>query len=134
MGYTTYDFYKNTYYGDSLTESSFPMWNEKASDKLKWFCNGDINADELSSHSIEIQKATCVLADILFQIDFKKKNTHDSVNGNIKSMSSGGQSISFGSNETAIDVALADNKALNRIMFDSISEYLDNTNLLYKGV
>lgn len=134
MGYTTYTFYKENYYGDSIAESSFPMWNEKASDKLNWLCNGGITESELSSHGTEIQKATCAIADLLYQIDFKKKNSHDSTNGNVKSMSSGGQSITFGANETALDVALSDDKALTRMLYDVASEYLYTTDLLYMGV
>ena len=34
MGYTSYDFYRQKYFGESVSETEFPKWNEKASDKL----------------------------------------------------------------------------------------------------
>ena len=49
-------------------------------------------------------------------------------------MSSGGQSISFGSNETAVDKALGDKAAQNRLCYDAVCEYLSGTGLLYAGV
>lgn len=33
MGYTSYDFYRQKYFGESVSETEFPKWNEKASDK-----------------------------------------------------------------------------------------------------
>lgn len=60
-----------------------------------------------------------------------KKN--DSV-ANIKSMSSGGRSVSFGSNETLIDKVLGDKTAQNHLFYDTVCEYLAGTGLLYAGV
>ena len=54
--------------------------------------------------------------------------------GNVKSMSSGGQSISFGSNETLVDKVLNDKTAQNRLCYDTVCEYLSGTGLLYAGV
>ena len=50
MGYTTYDFYKEKYYGDSIEESLFPKWEDRASDKLNQLTYGHIDdaAKELS--------------------------------------------------------------------------------------
>ena len=118
MKYTTYDFYKEKYYGDSIEESLFPKWEDRAADKL----------DQ------RIQKATCALADLLYQIDYKTAHANDPKNGNVKSMSSGGQSISFGSNETAVDKALGDKAAQNRLCYDAVCEHLSGTGLLYAGV
>ena len=81
-----------------------------------------------------IQKATCVLADLLYQIDFKTSHASDEKGGNVKSMSSGGRSISFGTNETLIDKVLNDKAAQNRLCYDTVCEYLAGTGLLYAGV
>ena len=134
MGYTTYEFYRNKYYGDSIEESLFPKWEDRAEDKLNLLTNGNITGEALEEHADRIQKATCALADLLYQIDYKTEHANDAKAGNVKSMSSGGQSVSFGSNETLVDKVLNDKTAQNRLCYDTISEYLSGTGLLYAGV
>lgn len=134
MGYTTYDFYQNKYYGDSIEESLFPKWESRASDKLNRLTYGHINEDTLKEFDERIQKATCALADLLYQIDFKTNHASDEKGGNVKSMSSGGRSISFGTNETLVDKVLNDKGAQNRLCYDTVCEYLSGTGVLYAGV
>ena len=134
MGYTTYEFYKDEYYGDSIEESLFPKWESRATDRLDELTYGNITADALEEYSEKIQKAACALADLLYKIDFKTNHANDTNGGNVKSMSSGGQSISFGSNETLIDKVLNDKVAQNRLCYDTVCEYLSGTGLLYAGV
>lgn len=134
MGYTTFEFYKNSYYGDSVEESLFPKWEDKASMKLDLLTYGNINDDTRTKFDERIQKATCALVDLLYQIDYKTAHANDAQAGNVKSMSSGGQSISFGSNETLVDKVLSDKVAQNRLCYDTICEYLSGTGLLYAGI
>ena len=134
MKYTTYGFYKEKYYGDSIEESLFPKWEDRAADKLDQMTDGHINDATKTEFDEQIQKATCALADLLYQIDYKTAHANDPKNGNIKSMSSGGQSISFGSNETAVDKTLGDKAAQNRLCYDAVCEHLSGTGLLYAGV
>ena len=134
MGYTTFEFYKNSYYGDSVEESLFPKWEDKASMKLDLLTYGNINDDTRTKFDERIQKATCALVDLLYQIDYKTAHANDAQAGNVKSMSSGGQSISFGSNETLVDKVLGDKTAQNRLCYDAVCEYLSGTGLLYAGV
>lgn len=134
MGYTTFEFYTDSYFGDSIAESSFPKWNERASMKLDQLTYGHINDDTREEFDERIQKATCALADLLYQIDFKTVHANDAEVGNIKSMSSGGESISFGTNETLVDRVLGDATSQNRLCYDTVCEYLSGTGLLYAGV
>lgn len=134
MGYTTYDFYKKKYYGDSIEGSLFPRWEDRASVKLNQLTYGNIDENAKAVYDEEIQKATCALADLLYQIDFKTAHANDTQVGNIKSMSSGGRSISFGTNETLIDKVLGDKAAQTRLCLDVVSEYLSGTGLMYAGV
>lgn len=134
MGYTTFEFYESKYYGDSIEESLFPKWNDRASEKLDQLTYGHINEDTLKEFDERIQKATCALADLLYQIDFKTSHASDEKGGNVKSMSSGGRSIGFGTNETLIDKVLNDKAAQNRLCYDTVCEYLSGTGLLYAGV
>lgn len=134
MGYTTYDFYQNKYYGDSIEESLFPKWEDRAADKLDQLTYGNITEDAKEEYGERIQKATCALADLLYQIDYKTIHANDAKTGNIKSMSSGGRSVSFGANETLIDKVLGDKVAQTRLCLDVVSEYLSGTGLMYAGV
>ena len=133
MGYTTYEFYKDKYYGDSIEESLFPKWESRASDKLNELTYGNIDDSALEEHGEKIQKATCAIADLLYQIDYKTAHANDAHAGNVKSMSSGGESISFGSNETLVDKVLNDKAAQKRLCYDTVCEYLSGTGLLYAG-
>lgn len=134
MGYTTFEFYEKSYYGDSIEESLFPKWNDRASEKLDALTYGNITEGALKEFDKKIQKATCALADLLYQIDYKSRHSCDEKGGNIKSMSSGGRSISFGTNETLVDKVLGDKAAQNRLCYDTVCEYLSGTGLLYAGV
>lgn len=134
MGYTTYEFYLNEYYGNSIEESSFNRANAKASDKLNYLCGGRIDDISIETYSEQIQKATCALMDAMKSIDDAVSNANDPKLGNVKSMSSGGQSISFGNNETVYTNAMGDAKAQTILLMDVIREYLYDTGLLYEGV
>lgn len=134
MGYTSYKFYTEEYYGDSIEESLFPKWNDRASEKLDVLTCGNITEGVLKEFDKKIQKATCALADLLYQIDFKTSHASDEKGGNVKSMSSGGRSISFGTNETLIDKVLNDKGAQSWLCYDTVCEYLSGTGLLYAGV
>ena len=70
----------------------------------------------------------------IYQIDYKTNHANDAKAGNVKSMSSGSESISFGSNETLVDKVLNDKLAQNRLCYDTVCEYLSGTGLLYAGV
>ena len=134
MGYTAFEFYRDSYYGDSIEESLFPKWEDRASMKLDQLTYGNINDETQAEFDEKIQKATCALADLLYQIDYKTVHANDPKNGNVKSMSSGGQSISFWTNETLVDKVLNDKVAQNRLCYDTVCEYLSGTGLLYAGV
>jgi len=134
MKFATYEFYKNTYYGDFVDESSFDKWESRAEDKLRYICGSNLTEETETVYATEIAKATCSLIDILYQIDYATRNASDSTKGNVKSMSSGGQSVTFSSSETLITVVLSDKKAQDKLIYDIVSEKLDGTGLLYMGV
>lgn len=134
MAYTTYDFYENEYYGDVIPDTAFPKWNDRASIKLDQLTFGKIDVDAIAEYGEKIQKATCALADLMYQIDYKNSHANDETVANIKSMSSGGRSVSFGSNETLIDKVLGDKTAQIHLFYDTVCEYLAGTGLLYAGV
>lgn len=131
---TTYEFYKNTYYGDAIEEPAFPKWLSKATDKLMYLTYGNITEESRSEYDTQIQKATCALIDLMYQIDSATKTATAKDDTNVKSKSSGGESITFGDNDTLVTKVLSDKAAQNRLMHDTILEYLSGTGLLYAGV
>lgn len=131
---TTYEFYSETYYGDTIDESAFPKWLSKATDKLMYLTYGNITDESLKVFDEKIQKATCALMDLMYQIDAATKTATAKDDTNVKSKSSGGESITFGDSDTLVTKVLSDKTAQNRLMYDTISEYLAGTGLLYAGV
>ena len=71
--------------------------------------------------------------DVLFQIDEAIKNVNDPKVGNVKSMSSGSESISFGNNETIYMKVMSDMVAQRKLLRDTACEYLADTGLMYAG-
>ena len=132
---TTYQFYTGTYYGDSVSEADFPKWLSRATDELNFLTNGNITEDALTEFNTEVQKAVCALMDVLFKVD-KLSNASDAGTdeANIKSKSSGSESISYGSVDSAYRLAVGDVKAKRSLEFEAIRPYLTNTGLLYWGI
>lgn len=134
MELTTYEFYKNTYYGETIEESAFQKWLSRATDKLHYLTYGNITEEAYAEYDTQIQKATCALMDVMFQIDVATKTATAKDQSNAKSVSSGSESITFGDKDTAVTKVLADKSAQNRLMQDTIAEYLADTGLMYAGV
>lgn len=131
---TTYEFYTNTYFGDAIGESAFPKWLSRATDKIMHLTYGNITEESRIEYDTQIQKATCALMDLMCQIDTATKTATAKDETNIKSRSSGGESITFGDKDTLVTKVLSDKAAQNRLMYDTIAEYLSGTGLLYAGV
>ena len=131
---TTYEFYKETYYGDAIEESAFPKWLSRATDKLHYLTYGNITEEAYAEYDKQIQKAVCALMDLMFQIDAATKTATAKDETNAKSKSSGSESITFGDTDTLVTKVLADKVAQDRLMQDTIAEYLADTGLMYAGV
>ena len=131
---TTYEFYTDTYYGDTIEESAFLKWLSRATDKLMYLTHENITEEIKASYDEKIQKATCALMDLLFEIDKATKTATAKDDSNVKSKSSGGESITFGDNQTLVTKVLSDKTAQDRLMYDTVKEYLSGTGLLYAGV
>lgn len=131
---TTYEFYTNAYYGDAIEESAFPKWLSRATDKLMHLTYGNITEESRVENDTQIQKAVCALMDLMYQIDLATKTATAKDETNVKSKSSGGESITFGDADTLVTKVLSDKVAQNKLMYDTIAEYLTGTGLLYAGV
>lgn len=132
---TTYQFYTGTYYGDSVSETDFPKWLSRATDELNFLTNGNITEDAQTEFSTEIQKAVCVLVDVLYKVDTLGKAADSGTDeSNIKSKTSGSESVTYGAIDSAYKKAVSDVKAKRSLEWDAILPYLSNTGLLYWGI
>lgn len=133
--FTTYADYTTKYFGDDVPESSFDKWLSRATDMMNLITFGNISSDDvLAEYSEQISKATCALIDVLYQLDTATKNANSSADGNVKSMSSGGESISFENNKTAVINAMSDKKSQMSLIRDTAYPYLSGTYLMYAGM
>lgn len=157
MAYTDYEFYKSKFYGDTVPESDFLKYAERASDRIDQY-TFDRLVDGLPDDErvkTKVQKAVCAVADTMYQIDQIKKASMDTVgtiqkedgtvvNKAVSSVSSGNESISYvtGSNISGNVYAQAsmDKKVENALLLNVATEYLAGaTNdkgicLLYAGL
>lgn len=157
MAYTDYEFYRNKFYGDTVPESDFLKYAERASDRIDQY-TFDRLVDGLPDDErvkTKVQKAVCAVADTMYQIDQIKKASMDTVgtiqkedgtvvNKAVSSVSSGNESISYatGSNISGNVYAQAsmDKKVENALLLNVATEYLAGaTNdkgicLLYAGL
>jgi len=159
MAHAEVDFYHNKYFGDILTDETFPKWVEEASDWLdtitfkrlvKGFPSNEWDAKR-------VRKCVCKLADILYLLDEAQKSTNVSgstdENGEnekkIKSVSSGSESVTYitpaeqtsSAKELSAAYAVASDKAkITGLLVRTAREYLSGvsddsgTLLLYAGV
>ena len=148
--YADYNFYKNTFFGDTLTEENASKWLSLASDEIDALTFGRLGfAFPINeSHAEKARKAVCAIAESLFNIDLQRKaaaacqSSDGSYRGAIASVSSGRESISYSTNSTAASVyaaAAADAEAQFKLLSGIAVKYLANipdangVNLLYAG-
>ena len=158
MAYADYQFYTTTYYGDTVPESDFPKYAERAGDRID-----SITFDRLVNGFPEeeravtkVKKAVCAVAEALYQIDQIKKASMETVgtvtredgtvvSKAVSSISSGSESISFatgssGNTESIYGQAAVDKKVESVLLYQVATEYLSGVTdkkgicLLYAGL
>ena len=110
MAYADYQFYTEKYYGDTVPESDFPKYAERASDRIDAITfDRLVNGFPEEERAVtKVKKAVCAVAEVLYQIDQIKKSSMESVgtvtredgtvvSKAVSSISSGSESISFAS-------------------------------------
>lgn len=136
MTFTDYAFYKEEYFGDTVAEADFPKYQNMAAFKLAWLSNNAISESTLlTEFNIPVQMATCALIDVLYRIDLATNNAEGGATAsNIKSISSGGESITYGSESSSIQKAISSESLKTKLLFDTVRQYLSGTGLLYQGL
>lgn len=150
MAYADYTFYKDSYYGDMLTEDNAEKWLDMASDEIDTLTFGRLTFafPIVEAHITKVRKAVCAVAEALFQVDLQHKAAtvqqaaDGSYRGAIASVSSGRESISYSVNNAAASVyaaAAANDNERIKLISNTAVKYLANipdaegVNLLYAG-
>lgn len=121
MSYATFDFYANTFHGDSLTVDVFDKYAARASDYIDYITMG--KAAGYTDANNQLAKCCCALAEKYGAFDADVSVAADTV----ASETVGSHSISYRSS--------ADIKAgLDSALLGIAQMYLLSTGLLYRGV
>lgn len=146
MGYATFDFYKTEYVGDSIAETSFSKWIERASRLLDGITSRRLLTSypkEDSYADRQIKLCACDLAEKMLDVDTYMRMSAVSENGTskiIKSMSAGSESVTYATAESVYADLVKDKAKLNRFYYAICVDYLDGIEdsegicLLYRGL
>ena len=150
MAYADFNFYANTFYGDTLTGDNADKWLARAGDFVDaiTFRRTENAFPEDEADAIKVRKAVCAIAEAQYLIDMQAKATQANVDAQgilrtaVASISSGRESISYmqNANGSAYAKAATDQAEARRLLSDIAALYLadvpDSTgvNLLYAGV
>lgn len=146
MEYTTYEFYRDTYGGESVPEDAFGKWRRKAEIILDRYTFNRLKKnypeDEYSNEMI--QSAVCEMAENMYEADRYQRASALSNNGEstgiIKSKSAGSESITYATGESVYENAIKDPERMEKWNKSVITSYLSNitdstgTCLLYAGM
>lgn len=129
----TYQYYKESFYGDKIAESDFPKWLKRSGEKLNRLIFGKAE-QAAEAYPDKTRDALCALADCMYLVDQERSRALEpAAESNIKSMSSGGESITFDAPKSIYQTVLASTVEENRLYRGVIAEYLHGTGLLYAG-
>lgn len=157
MAYADYQFYTEKYYGDTVPESDFQKYAERASDRIDAITfDRLVNGFPEEERAVtKVKKAVCAVAEALYQIDQIKKASMESVgtvtredgtvvSKAVSSVSSGSESISYASGGSGISniysQAALDKKVESVLLYQVATEYLSGVTdkkgicLLYAGL
>lgn len=158
MTYTDYEFYTTKYYGDTVPESEFEKYADRASDRIDAITFDRLvdGLPEDKRANTKVQKAVCAVAETLYRIEQIKKASMETVGTVVRedgtvtgkavsSVSSGAESISYvtgtaGSNSNIYSQAAMDKKVENILLRQVATEYLIGVTddkgvcLLYAGI
>lgn len=134
MALTTYEYYKNEWYGVTVPEEQFNKWLSKAEDQLNDITNGNITTAAVEEYGTQIQKAVCELVDMLYLIDTARNKATGAAGGVVTARTSGDESVTYKAQENEITAALSSRTATDRLLFDVVRKHLARTGLLYQGL
>lgn len=145
MAYADYEFYKNEYYGNTIAESDFPKWADRASRQIDVFTFRRLLSayppDEYTDKQIKL--CMCDLAEKMMETDKYLKASALNEEGHasvVKSVSAGSESITYATGETVYASVIKDERSRTAFYRVTLTEYLNGLTdangicLLYAGV
>lgn len=130
MCYTTFDFYQNTYFGNSITEENFPRVSERASEYIDYLTFNRINEEILQEYSVKIQKSCCAIAEFLNDIDVYNASISNNDTRMISSKTVGSISVTYASKVSYIESYINDTSKIDTHIYELASRYLVDTGLM----
>lgn len=143
MTLVDYDFYISEYGGSVVDADSFNRLEQRAENWLNRLTfNHIITVDDISGQMIQkefeaftddelksLKLGVCSLMDSMSRFDAAEQQAlaGNTSNNNVKSRSSGGESISYESRKTVYDEALTDEKRKIAIFRNALMEYIQPT-------
>lgn len=150
MAYADFEFYKQTFLGDVLTEETAAKWLERASEHIDALTFNRLvtGFPEIEAHAVKVKKAVCAVAEALYHVEQQRiataasKDAQGNIRAAVTSISSGRESISYSqaTNTSAYAKAVADGAALAALLRGIAVPYLTRVTdkhgicLLYAGV
>lgn len=126
MIYADYEYYKDEYGGNMISENDFKMVAVKASERINAMTFGRLENGIPDIHSEKIRRCCCELAENIH----KYGNTYGAENMAVSSEKIGAYSIDYKSTAEQISAVLA----LDDICNEIIRRHLSRTGLLYRGM
>ena len=127
--YADYEFYKNTYKGSKISPEEFESFAARASDFLDYITRGRLEngVPSVEKDAVKVRKACCAVADAYKSISAAEQSAQGMTGiagaGAIKSISSGGESLSF--SDSAVSLALSKGRpGINNYLFNEAKTYL----------
>lgn len=130
MGYTDYEFYKNDYYGDSIPESSFNKYSDKAEIYLHKFTYHRL-VSKLPTYravSKQIKKCICELSEQIYGYEQYVNSMTVNEEGKtqqIKSASAGSESVTYAGNESIYANMTKTPELFEKYLYGITVKYLD---------
>ncbi len=131
--YIDYEYYTNTFKGTSIPKDNFDTLATRASSKVR---NAIFNRD-ISNFKSEVQNATCLVAEILYNQILNKERLQSLINGKNSQISSekvGDYSINYANTSIGDLEKFTSNEYVDSQILDELYNCLFFTGLLYAGV
>ncbi len=127
-----YEYYKETYEGSSIPESSFKKMAIKASEKLNYYTQDRISEDNIAD---KIRNTTCEIAELLFEQESLKEKliNYDETNKEVASETLGPRSISYVNKSSQQANLIKSKEELEKDIYKICYQSLVHTGLMYRG-
>lgn len=132
MGYVDYNFYVNDYYGDTIPESSFLKYCDKAESYLHQFTYRRLAAKLPTKRGTakQVKKCICELAEQLYALEQYLKSTTIQEDGKtkmVKSVSAGSESVTYAGSDTPYAAMAKSPKEVTELLYRITVRYPEFT-------